>query len=114
MEGDLGEVEGLQGRNAGIIPRTIRKLFEEIKSKDPENHVMVSMLELYNEELRDLLCGSDEHKPLNIFEEKDGTGVKVQNIKEIPITTAEIGLSVMKEGVRRRMTAATNTNDKSR
>lgn len=112
MEGDLSEDEGGHGRNAGIIPRTIRQLFQELKQRDPENHVMVSMLELYNEELRDLLCFSDEPKPLNIFE--DGTGVVVQGIKEHAITSVERGLEMMKSGVKKRMTASTNINDKSR
>ncbi|GAA5801870.1 hypothetical protein HPULCUR_007326 [Helicostylum pulchrum] len=111
MEGDLSEDEGGHGRNAGIIPRTIRQLFLELKNRDPENHVMVSMLELYNEELRDLLCFSDEPKPLNIFE--DGTGVVVQGIKEHAITSVERGLEMMKSGVKKRMTASTNINDKS-
>ncbi|GAA5815445.1 hypothetical protein MFLAVUS_008954 [Mucor flavus] len=111
MEGDLSEDEGGHGRNAGIIPRTIRQLFQELKQRDPENHVMVSMLELYNEELRDLLCFSDEPKPLNIFE--DGTGVVVQGIKEHAITSVERGLEMMKSGVKKRMTASTNINDKS-
>ncbi|CAO3653703.1 unnamed protein product [Mucor hiemalis] len=112
MEGDLEEVEGLQERNAGIIPRTIRKLFDELKTRDPQCHVMVSMLELYNEELRDLLCGAEgERKPLTLAD--DGTGTTVKNVKEIPIVSAKSGLEIMKEGVRRRMTAKTNKNEKS-
>lgn len=112
MEGDLEEVEGLQERNAGIIPRTIRKLFDELKTRDPKSHVMVSMLELYNEELRDLLCGAEgERKPLSLAD--DGTGTTVKNVKEIPIASAKKGLEIMKEGVRRRMTAKTDKNEKS-
>lgn len=113
MEGDLEEVEGLQERNAGIIPRTIRKLFDELKTRDPKSHVMVSMLELYNEELRDLLCGAEgERKPLSLAD--DGTGTTVKNVKEVPIASAKKGLEIMKEGVRRRMTAKTDKNEKSR
>lgn len=111
MEGDIGEEAGGCGAKAGIIPRTINQLFTELQKMDPENHVMVSMLELYNEELRDLLCFSDDAKPLNMFEY--GTGFVVQGIKEHAITSIERGIDLMKFGVKKRMTAATNINDKS-
>ena len=114
MEGDLDDVHGLPKRNSGIIPRTIRKLFELMDKSDPENHVMVSMLELYNEDLRDLFCDPSEQKPLTIVEAQKGTSFKVLNNKEVPISSAEKGLKVMKEGIKRRMTAATQFNDKSR
>ncbi|CAO3698775.1 unnamed protein product [Rhizopus stolonifer] len=70
------------------------------------------MLELYNEELRDLLRLNEESKPLHIFE--DGTsGVKVQNVHEVMIADASQGLDIMKSGIKKRMTAATNCNEKS-
>lgn len=99
-------------KQEGIIPRVIKELFLELQKKDPECHVTISMLELYNEEIRDLLGFSDDHKFLNIYE--DGTGVKVQNLKEHAITSVERGIEMMKYGVKKRMTAATNINDKSR
>jgi hypothetical protein len=115
MEGDLGETSaGGYGKNAGIIPRTIYNLFEDPGLRGKKHHVMVSMLELYNEELRDLLCASDDQKPLNIFEDRDGTGIKVQNIQEQLISSASQGLEIMKAGVKKRMTAATKCNEKSR
>ncbi|KAI7898604.1 P-loop containing nucleoside triphosphate hydrolase protein [Cokeromyces recurvatus] len=111
MEGDLGDSDEYHEKNAGIIPRTIQNLFQRLGTLGQESHVMVSMLELYNEELRDLLCASDEHKALNIFE--DGTGVRVQNIKEHLISSASQGLTILKSGIKKRMTAATNCNEKS-
>lgn len=115
MEGDLGEtLTGGYGNNAGIIPRIIYNLFDDTGLRTKKHHIMVSMLELYNEDLRDLLCASDEQKPLNIFEEKDGTGIKVQNIQEQLISSASQGLEIMKAGVKKRMTASTKCNKKSR
>lgn len=99
-------------KQEGIIPRVIKELFQELQKKDPECHVTISMLELYNEEIRDLLGFSDDQKVFNIYE--DGTGVKVQNLKEHTITSVERGIDMMKHGVKKRMTAATNINDKSR
>ncbi|KAI7890584.1 P-loop containing nucleoside triphosphate hydrolase protein [Mucor mucedo] len=103
-------MEGTE-KQEGIIPRVIKELFLELKKKDPACHVTVSMLELYNEEIRDLLAFSDDQKVYNIYE--DGTGVKVQNLREHEITSVERGIDMMKHGVKKRMTAATNINDKS-
>lgn len=108
MEGDLTEVEGGYGKNAGIIPRTIHNLFEKLPS---ESHVTVSMLELYNEELRDLLSASDNQKSLRIFEENGSAKV---NCQEYHISSVARGIDIMKIGVRKRMTAATNCNEHSR
>ncbi|KAK4512059.1 uncharacterized protein ATC70_013302 [Mucor velutinosus] len=107
MEGDLTEVEGSYGKNAGIIPRTIHDLFEKLPS---ESHVTVSMLELYNEELRDLLSASDNQKSLRIFEENGSAKV---NCQEYHISSVARGIDIMKIGVRKRMTASTNCNEQS-
>lgn len=107
MEGDLDNI----ALSAGIIPRIIFDLFQRLKRK--KDTVKISMLELYNEELRDLLRLNEESKPLHIFE--DGTsGVKVQNVHEVMIADASQGLDIMKSGIKKRMTAATNCNEKSR
>ncbi|KAL7324390.1 Kinesin-related motor protein, variant 2 [Mucor circinelloides] len=107
MEGDLTETDGSYGKNAGIIPRTIHDLFEKLPN---DSHVTVSMLELYNEELRDLLSASDNQKSLKIFEENGSAKV---NCQEYHISSVARGIDIMKIGVRKRMTAATNCNEHS-
>ncbi len=42
------------------------------------------------------------------------SGVKVQNVYEELIINAAQGLEIMKTGVKKRITAATNCNEKSR
>ncbi|KAG1144951.1 hypothetical protein G6F37_005833 [Rhizopus arrhizus] len=112
MEGDLESTNGKHALNAGIIPRIICNLFSELNKKGCQSTVKMSMLELYNEELRDLLYHGDDSKALNVFE--DGTsGVKVQNVYEELIINAAQGLEIMKTGVKKRITAATNCNEKS-
>ncbi|CEP11189.1 hypothetical protein [Parasitella parasitica] len=107
MEGDLTDDDGRPANKAGIIPRTIYDLFEKLPGN---SYVTVSMLELYNEELRDLLCASDTQKPLKIFEEN---GMAKVNCQEYNISSVARGLEIMKLGVRKRMTAATNCNEQS-
>ena len=55
---------------AGIIPRSLHHLFEELeKQKVQEFSVRVSFLELYNEELFDLLSSVEDNSKLRIFED---------------------------------------------
>lgn len=111
MEGDTNDT-GL-GPKAGIIPRIIHHMFTQLGSINKENHITVSMLELYNEELHDLLAVTDNSKQLSIYEDKD-LGIKVKNLKEFPISSAAKGIELLKAGIKKRMTAATNYNKKSR
>ncbi|KAI9264798.1 kinesin motor domain-containing protein [Sporodiniella umbellata] len=110
MEGELSDTDDKPVINSGIIPRIIYDLFQNLKRK--EDTVKISMLELYNEELRDLLRQNEDSKPLNIFEDS-ASGVKVQNAHEVLITNASQGLDIMRSGVKKRMTAATKCNEKS-
>lgn len=45
---------------AGIVPRTLSQLFDELRLLQLDFSVKVSFLELYNEELFDLLSSSDD------------------------------------------------------
>ncbi|KAI8373833.1 kinesin motor domain-containing protein [Blakeslea trispora] len=111
MEGDLGQTDrATAASNAGVIPRTIYHLFRML-DKEKEAYVTVSMLELYNEELRDLLSAENDSTEVKILD--NGNSVIVKGVKDHPITSAAHGLEIMKRGVKKRMTAATNCNEKS-
>ncbi|KAI8341360.1 kinesin motor domain-containing protein [Chlamydoabsidia padenii] len=131
MEGDLSQSSIGPHSKAGIIPRAIHKLFEALDNQGLEYSVKVSLIELYNEELRDLLnvnSGANNNNnssssggggtnsnpnPLRIYEDHQGSGVIVQNIEETLITNAEDGIRVLQEGTRNRSSAATKCNEKS-
>ena len=61
-------MEGNPPDNLGIIPRTLYSLFEGLESMTTESSVRVSFLELYNEELKDLL-GSGGERKLKMYED---------------------------------------------
>ena len=66
MEG-LGEIRGAweNDPNTGIIPRALSDLFDGLRTSDAtEYSVRVSFLELYNEELFDLLSAHDVSQKL--------------------------------------------------
>jgi len=52
---------------SGIIPRTLSNLFHEPRIQQVELTVRVSFLEIYNEELLDLLSPTDDSSKLRIF-----------------------------------------------
>jgi hypothetical protein len=59
----------------GIIPRTIRYLFHEIQNSNHENKVInirISFLEIYNEEMRDLLHPEIPPRDISIREDHMG------------------------------------------
>lgn len=121
MEGDLSQRSIGPYSNAGIIPRAIHKLFEALDNQGLEYSVKVSLIELYNEELRDLLNitggtsnSNGNPNPLRIYEDHQGSGVIVQNIEETLVNNAEDGIRVLQEGTRNRSSAATKCNEKSR
>ena len=62
MEG-LEEIRGSweNDANTGIIPRSLSDIFDALRMSDDttEYSVRVSFLELYNEEIFDLLCGNE-------------------------------------------------------
>ncbi|KAJ8951945.1 hypothetical protein NQ318_013613 [Aromia moschata] len=51
---------------AGCVPRAAAHIFEELSAERSENNVKVSYLELYNEEIRDLL--SDDESVLPVYD----------------------------------------------
>ena len=55
---------------AGIIPRSLHQLFEMLEAHNVQEYsVRVSFLELYNEELFDLLSSGEDNSKLRIFED---------------------------------------------
>ncbi|KAL2259750.1 hypothetical protein VTK26DRAFT_6454 [Humicola hyalothermophila] len=115
MSGDLTETMGMLSDNAGIIPRVLQALFRKLELDEKEHSVRCSFIELYNEELRDLLA-SDENTKLKIFDDTSRKGhstTVVQGMEERYIHNAADGLRWLQEGSVKRQVAATKCNDLS-
>lgn len=113
MSGDMTDTLGLLSDAAGIIPRVLYALFRRLE--ETENSVKCSFIELYNEELRDLLSAEDNTK-LKLYEEgaKQGfNSTMVQGMGESYIHSATEGIRLLQEGSHRRQVAATKCNDLS-
>lgn len=97
----------------GIIPRALNHLFDELRLMDVEYAMRVSYLELYNEELCDLLSTDDTIK-IRIYDDSNKKGsVIVQGLEEIPVKGKNDVYKLLAKGQERRRTAATLMNAQS-
>lgn len=97
----------------GIIPNTFAHIFGHI-SKCQENQkflVRVSYMEIYNEEVRDLL-GKELNKSLEVKERTD-IGVFVKDLSGFVVNNAADLENIMKLGNRNRAVGATKMNTES-
>eukprot|EP00514_Thraustochytrium_sp_LLF1b_P010282 CAMPEP_0184550234 /NCGR_PEP_ID=MMETSP0199_2-20130426/18345_1 /TAXON_ID=1112570 /ORGANISM="Thraustochytrium sp., Strain LLF1b" /LENGTH=1107 /DNA_ID=CAMNT_0026945065 /DNA_START=122 /DNA_END=3445 /DNA_ORIENTATION=- len=110
MEGNVDDPE-----LRGMIPRAVSTIFEALDDyQDAEYTVKVSFLELYNEELQDLLSATDDVK-LRILDDKSrmGTGVACHNLEEVMVKSPEDILNYMKKAMAKRQTGETKLNKSS-
>ena len=115
MSGDMSDTLGLLSASAGIIPRVLYSLFSKLETEETESSVKCSFIELYNEELRDLLS-VEENAKLKIFEDgqkKGHSATIVQGMEESHIKSASAGIRLLQSGSYRRQVAATKCNDLS-
>jgi len=115
MSGDMTSTLGMLSDEAGIIPRVLQSLFNKLEAEETDNCVRCSFIELYNEELRDLLS-PEEGTKLKIYDDnsrKNHASTMVQGMEERHILSAADGLKWLQEGSLRRQVAATKCNDLS-
>lgn len=93
----------------GIIPRMVDTLFDYISNSDPniEFIVQVSMLEIYNEKIRDLIDPTRMNLKVHESREK---GVYVGNASEYYVSSSDEILHLLKVGWTNRSVGETNMN----
>ncbi|KAJ3183837.1 Kinesin-like protein kif21b [Geranomyces variabilis] len=111
--------------NEGIVPRAIYYLFDKLQSQAAispggfKYEVFVSFLELYNEEIVDLLLpkakdGSTATNSSALSIREDGTGkIRWYGIKEQPVSSPQELLDVLEKGSLCRTTGSTDMNASS-
>ncbi|NXX86487.1 KIF4 protein, partial [Urocolius indicus] len=99
--------------SVGIIPRVIELLFKEKEQRqDWEFTLKVSYLEIYNEDILDLLCPLRERSQISIREEPK-EGIKIVGLTERSVTCAQETVSCLEQGNSSRTVAATAMNSQS-
>ncbi|KAI4378545.1 hypothetical protein MLD38_016009 [Melastoma candidum] len=125
MEGECKRSKsGLNGElpsEAGVIPRAVKQIFDTLESQNAEYSVKVTFIELYNEEITDLLAPEElskvvmddkQKKQLLLMEDGKG-GVLVRGIEEEIVTTATEIFTLLERGSSKRRTAETMLNKQS-
>ncbi|ULU09187.1 hypothetical protein L3Y34_013944 [Caenorhabditis briggsae] len=114
MEGGRTDAKSSQDDpTTGIIPRAVEDIFEKLESSKCEEYSLrVSYVELYNEELLDLLASSDDEdrERLRIFDDPHKKGVIVSGVEEVPVRSRSDVFKLLKTGAEKRKTAATLMN----
>ncbi|XP_078800696.1 kinesin-like protein KIF28 [Oryzias latipes] len=103
------------GPNKGLVPKLCDRLFQAFgETQDSRQcQVFFSMLEIYNEQVVDLLSrGSRTPGGLRVREEQQ-RGFYVEGLRKIPCESATQVEQLMEQGTRTRTTAATHMNANS-
>ena len=96
----------------GIVPLAVEDCFSLIETLDARREYLlrISYLEIYNEQIIDLL--SSNPQPIRIFESKDGN-VIVRGLREEVVSSPAQVFSLISEGEGRRQVGSTNMNKHS-
>ncbi|KAF8402800.1 hypothetical protein HHK36_010891 [Tetracentron sinense] len=106
--------------DAGVIPRAVRQIFDILEAQNAEYSMKVTFLELYNEEITDLLALEEcskfiddkSKKPIALMEDGKG-GVFVRGLEEEIVCTANEIYKILEKGSAKRRTAETLLNKQS-
>ncbi|KAL5721227.1 Kinesin-like protein KIN-5C [Ranunculus cassubicifolius] len=125
MEGECkkskGGNKGQLPLEAGVIPRAVKQIFDTLEGQNAEYSVKVTFIELYNEEITDLLgpeelskISSDEKQKKQLLLMEDGKGgVLVRGLEEEIVTSASEIFTLLERGSAKRRTAETLLNKQS-
>lgn len=96
----MGDTHSYEHR--GIAPRALGQLFHEISSRvEYEYRVSCTYLELYGEKIFDLLkdlSNPNQDGEYILTEEKDGRGIHVRGLNEVPIENENDALNLLFSG----------------
>ncbi|NWR66125.1 KIF4 protein, partial [Bucorvus abyssinicus] len=100
--------------SVGVIPRVIKLLFKEKEQRQDWDFVLkVSYLEIYNEDILDLLCSSRERSSQISIREDPKEGIKIVGLTERNVTCAQDTVSCLEQGNNSRTVASTAMNSQS-
>ncbi|XP_016493310.1 kinesin-like protein KIN-5D isoform X1 [Nicotiana tabacum] len=121
MEGEaIKEKNGEFHKNAGVIPRAVQQIFDILETQKAEYSMKVAYIEIYNEEITDLLSLDEEsksidekpRKPLALMEDGKGA-VFIRGLEEVTVSTADEIYKILEKGSANKHTAETLLNKQS-
>ncbi|KQK22297.1 kinesin-like protein KIN-5B isoform X1 [Brachypodium distachyon] len=121
MEGEMMQQVGELPAAAGVMPRAVRHIFDILEARKADYSMKVTFLELYNEELTDLLASEDQSRfpedrqkrpTISLMEDGKG-GAVIRGLEEIVVYSRGEIYSLLEQGSARRRTADTALNKQS-
>ncbi|XP_010253301.1 PREDICTED: kinesin-like protein KIN-5B isoform X2 [Nelumbo nucifera] len=120
MEGETKSKGGDLSADAGVIPRAVRQIFDTLEAQKADYSMKVTFLELYNEEITDLLAHEEHNKsvedkqkkPISLMEDGKGA-VFVRGLEEEIVYSASEIYNLLEQGSARRRSADTLLNKHS-
>ncbi|CAM6127967.1 unnamed protein product [Calypogeia fissa] len=117
MLGDIENLDRIPSENRGMTPRVFEYLFARIrKEQECRRHEHLkffckcSFLEIYNEQITDLLEPSSTNLQMREDAKK---GVYVENLSEVEVQCVQDVIQLLLQGAANRKVAATNMNRES-
>ncbi|KAH0785671.1 Kinesin motor domain containing protein [Histomonas meleagridis] len=109
MEGDT------KGKNRGIEFRAFEHIFDYMTANSDSHKfsITATYVELYNEQVRDLLVPADKVSNLTIHEDPAAGSFYIKGVSSRNIQTMDDLLNLQAEGSKHRTTRATNMNEDS-
>eukprot|EP00803_Ostreobium_quekettii_P010323 evm.model.scf_1512.1 EVM.evm.TU.scf_1512.1 scf_1512:1612-17758(+) len=106
-----GNQMGLPDGLVGIVPRLVRALFIGIqeRSEAAEFKVSIQFLEIYNEEVKDLLEPGARSKSMSIWESTDGE-IQIVGAREVVVDSSQELVDCLEAGSSSRATGETLLN----
>jgi hypothetical protein len=112
------DTTGVDDENLGIIPRAIARVFEDVDERQEQISITVkaSFLEIYNEEIKDLLTpggrAAEGRQSIMIRESPDGS-ISVNGLTEVVVSSCDDTLALLQSGATSRTTGSTLMNSVS-
>ncbi|OWZ13917.1 Kinesin [Phytophthora megakarya] len=105
---------GLQNSQAGIIPRAIKEIFAATvqMETDAQATVFCSFVQIYNEQIFDLLRDTQMNTPLDIHEDRKN-GIYVEGLSEYAVRGVSDCLQLLQCGEQNRAVRSTHMNQVS-
>ncbi|EFC35518.1 kinesin [Naegleria gruberi] len=101
--------ENIIDKYSGVIPRCINQIFEHVQeySNNTEFRVFVSFMQIYMENIMDLLDASKTNLPIR---EDPKNGVFVEQLTQVQVNEPYEVMQLIKEGSKNRQVNSTNMN----
>jgi hypothetical protein len=101
----------------GIVPRCIRDIFRFSAHRHDHNvqsfSVYVSFIQVYNEQVYDMLDDAERMKPLSIHETPHKSNIHVSGLTEYQVHSYDQCLALIEVGLKNRAIRETHMNDSS-